>query len=45
MLYYVICGILVHLPGMESMPPALEVWSPNHWPARKVTNEIKIFYL
>ena len=25
------CGILVPRPGIKSAPPALEVWSPNHW--------------
>ena len=24
------------LPGMEPMPSAVEVWSPNHWTTRKV---------
>ena len=23
-------------PGMEPMPPAVEVWSPRHWTTRKV---------
>jgi len=22
-------------PGMETMPPAVEAWSPNHWTARE----------
>ena len=25
------CGILVPQPGIKPMPPALEVWSLNHW--------------
>ena len=30
------CGILVSLPGMEPVPPAVEVQSPNQWTAREV---------
>ena len=30
------CGILVPRPGIEHMPPALEVWRLNHWPTGKV---------
>ena len=30
------CGILVLWPGIEPMPPAMEVWSLNHWTAREV---------
>ena len=29
-------GILVPRPGIEPMPPAVEVQSPNHWTAREV---------
>lgn len=29
-------GIVVLWPGIEPMPPALGVWSINHWTARKV---------
>ena len=29
------CGILVPQPGIEPMPPAVEVQSPNHWTARE----------
>ena len=29
-------GILVPQLGMESMPPAVEAWSLNHWTAREV---------
>ena len=32
----VACGILVPWPGMKPMPPALAVWSLNHWIAKKV---------
>ena len=30
------CGILVLRPGIEPIPPALEVWSLNHWTTREV---------
>ena len=30
------CGILVPQPGIEPMPPALEVQSLNHWTTRGV---------
>ena len=30
------CGILVTQPGIEHVPPAVEVWSLNHWIAREV---------
>ena len=30
------CRILVPWPGIEPMPPAVEVWSSNHWTAREV---------
>ena len=30
------CGILVPSPGIELVPPALEVCSLNHWSTRKV---------
>ena len=30
------CGILVPRPGVESMPPAVEAWSPNHCTAREI---------
>ena len=32
----VACGILVPWPGIKPVPPAVEVWSPNHWTAREV---------
>ena len=28
--------ILVYEPGIETMPPAGEVWSLNHWTSREV---------
>ena len=30
------CGIFLHQPGMEQAPPAVEVWSINHWTVRGV---------
>ena len=32
----VACRILVPRPGIEPMPPALEVWILNHWITREV---------
>ena len=32
----VACGVLAPQPGVEPMPPALEVQSPNHWTTREV---------
>ena len=29
------CRILVPWPGIEPVPPAVEVWSPNHWTTRE----------
>ena len=29
-------GILVPQPGIEPIPPAVEVWSPYHWTTREV---------
>ena len=29
------CGILVPRPGIELVPPALEVWNLNHWNSRE----------
>ena len=31
-----VCGILVLRPGIEPIPPALEVWSLNRWTTREV---------
>ena len=31
------CGILVPQPRIEPTPPALEVWSINHWTPREVS--------
>jgi len=30
------CGILVPWPGIELMPPSVEVWCLNHWTTREV---------
>jgi len=30
------CGLLVPQPGIELMPPALKVWSLNHWTTLEV---------
>ena len=37
---YTACGILVPQPGIEAMPPALEVWSLNHWTTREVLSSV-----
>ena len=34
------CGILAPRPGIESMPPAVEVRSLNHWTVREVPTTI-----
>ena len=34
--YCLACRILVPQPGTKSAPPAVEVWSLNHWTAREV---------
>ena len=34
--HYVACGILVLQPMPETVPPAVEVWSLNHWTTREV---------
>ena len=45
------CGILVALPRIEPMLPALEVWSLNHWEPREVLDSslakksVKKFYI
>ena len=30
-----LAGILIPRPGIEPVPPAVEMWSPNHWTARE----------
>ena len=39
------CGILVPQPGIEPVPLAVEVQSPNHWTTRKFPDKIFIFIL
>ena len=36
-LHHKACGILVPHPRIEPKPPAVEVWSPNHWTTKEVT--------
>ena len=36
--------IFVPQPGIEPVPPALEVWSFNHWTARKVPTSFNQFF-
>ena len=36
LLHHEACGILVPQLGVETVPPALEVWSLNHWTTREV---------
>ena len=39
----VACGILVHCPGIEPSPPAVEARSLNHWTTREVQKSL-IYY-
>ena len=39
------CGILVPQPGIEPMPPAVEAWSPNHWPIREFPEHFVLYSL
>ena len=34
--YHSTCGILVPRPGVELMPPAVEMWGLHHWTPREV---------
>ena len=36
------CGILIPLSGMEPVPSAVKVQSPNHWTARRVPGEAEL---
>ena len=36
LLHHEACGILVPQLGVETVPPALEAWSLNHWTTREV---------
>ena len=38
------CGILFLWPGIELVPPTLEVWSLNHWTAREVPKNDFFFF-
>ena len=31
-----VCRILVSRPGIKQVPPAMEVWSLNHWTVREI---------
>ena len=33
--HHVACRTLVPRPGIKPVPPAVEMWSPNHWTARE----------
>lgn len=35
---YMACNILVPQPGIELVPPAVELQNTNHWTAREVPN-------
>ena len=37
-----VCRILVPQPGIEPMPPAVELQSPNHWIVREVQGCVKV---
>ena len=34
-----VCNILVPSPGIQVMPPAVKVWSLNHWTAKEVLKQ------
>ena len=34
------CGSLVHPPGIELKPLAVNAWNPNHWTTREFPSEI-----
>ena len=38
--HHMACRILVPQPGIEPLPPAVEVWSLNHWTTREVLSEL-----
>ena len=42
-LHFMACGTLVYQPGMEPMPPAVEMRNLNHWTAREVQYAIYSF--
>ena len=35
----VVCNILLPWPGIQLMPPAVKVWSLNHWTAKEVLKQ------
>lgn len=37
------CGILVHPPGIELKPLAVNAWNLNHWATREFPSEIYFF--
>ena len=44
-LHHTACGILLPRPVIEPVPPALEVWSLNHWATREVRHMIALLTL
>jgi len=42
---HVACGILVLQPGIKPSPPALEVWSLNHWTTGEVLTFIFLMFV
>ena len=40
--HHMACGLLVPRPGIESRPPAVGLWSPNHWTAWEFPPILKI---
>ena len=34
------CGILIPWPEIEPMPPAVEVWSLDHWTTKEVLSAL-----
>ena len=38
------CRILVPGPGIEPMPPGVEVWSLNHWTSREAPGETTLYH-
>ena len=38
------CGILVAQTGIESVPSALAVWSPNHWTTMEVRTHLHTLF-
>ena len=40
--HWAVCKILVPLPGIEPLPPALEAWSLSHWTTREVSKNVSL---